>query len=137
MRDLMKTKAYKNLRDLLIHWGFTNMEASIYALMALSQKPMGAREIAEKLNRAYSSVVNELNKLLRYGIVERSKGDRCYQYSAVIDLIGIIHMERRKLIRMLSNIKDSLESMRRERYGDFINHLEEALEYLGRLEREV
>ncbi len=137
MKDLMKTKAYKNLRNIMLQWGFSNTEASIYALLALSEKPLGAKKIAERINRAYSSVVNELNKLIRAGLVERTKGERCYEYSAVLDLIGIIRMERKRLISMLSEINKCLKEIDGNVRRELINHLEEALDYLGRLEKEV
>ncbi len=137
MRDLMKTKAYKSLRDLMIHWGFTETEASIYTLLALNQRAMDAREIAKEIHRAYSSVVNELNKLIRAGLVERTKGERCYNYTAVIDLIKLIRLERRKMLRMLTDLKGCLDDMDSGEYEEFRKHLEEALEYLGRLDKEA
>ncbi len=136
MRDIMKTKAFQSLKDVMIHWGFGDTEASIYALLALSAKPMTAKEIAEKVGRAYSSVVNELNKLIRHGMVTRSKGEKCYHYSAVIDVIKIIRNERRKVINLLTEVRNDLEEMYDESVEELKNHVEEALKYLGELEKE-
>ncbi len=136
MRKIMETKAFQSLKDVMIHWGFGDTEASIYALLALSARPMTAKEIAENIGRAYSSVVNELNKLIRHGMVTRSKGEKCYHYSAVIDVIKIIRNERRKVINLLTEVKNDLEEVYDESILELKNHVEEALKYLGELDRE-
>ncbi len=134
MRDIMETRAFQSLKDVMIHWGFGDTEASIYALLALSPGSMTAKEIAEKIGRAYSSVVNELNKLIRHGMVTRSKGEKCYHYSAVIDVIKIIRNERRKVINLLTQVMEDLENVKDNSVDELKRHLEEAIKYLGKLE---
>ncbi len=136
MRDLINTRAFESLKHVMTHWGFNDTESAIYALLALSRKEMGAKEIAESIGRAYSSVVNELNKLIRYGLVTRRKIDKCYEYSAVIDLIQILRRERAMVRRLLTEVKECLDKIEVEN-EEFKEHLEEAIEYLGKLDREV
>ncbi len=131
MREL---DAYRSLKDIMIHWGFGDTEASIYALLALSSRPMTAKEISEKIGRAYSSVVNELNKLIRYGMVTRGKSGRCYYYSAVVDVMKIIKNERRKVINLLSQTKESLERTYGDSFNELKRHLDEAIRYLGKMD---
>ena len=134
MRDMRRTKAYQSLKDVMIHWGFGHTEASIYALLALSSRPMTAKEIAKKIGRSYSLVVNEINKLIRNGLVIRNKSEKCYYYSAVIDVIKIIKNERGKVINLLSQTKDCLENVYNNSFEGLKRHLEEAIKYLGEME---
>ena len=130
-KNMIDSKAYQSLKNVMIHWGFGETEASIYALLALSPRPMTAKEIAEQIGRAYSSVINEINKLIRHGMVTRNKGEKCYHYSAVIDVIKIIKNERRKVINLLSQTKEFLEEYHNNSFEEFKKHLEEAIRYLG------
>ncbi len=134
---MKKSDAFNSLKKIMIHWGFGEMGASIYALLALSDKPMEAREIAKAVGRAYSSVVTELNNLRRYGLVERDKDERCYTYYAITDIVQIISNERKKVLNLLGEIKSSLEEIDNKTYQNFIIHLDKAIKYLGKLNREV
>ncbi len=136
MENLINTRAFESLKRVMTHWGFNDTEAAIYALLALSRKQMTAKDLAEIIGRAYSSVVNELNKLIRYGLVERSKTNKCYEYSAVIDLIQILRRERAMVRRLLTEVKECLDKIDMEN-EEFKEHLEEAIEYLGKLDMEV
>ena len=136
MRDLKEHKTYESLRRVMIHWGFGELEAAIYALLVMKQKPMTAKEIANEIGYAYSSVVNALNQLRRHEMVERKKGVKCYTYSAVIDFIRIIKNERLKVKNFLTEAKMALEG-KDEEYAELLRHLEEGIEYLGKLEKEV
>ncbi len=132
MINLINSKAYRSLRDVMIHWGFGHTGASIYALLALSSRPMTAKEIAEHVGRAYSSVINEINKLIRHGMVTRTKGEKCYEYSAVIDVIKIIKNKRKKVVDLLTHVKEGLDAYDHS-FEDFKKHLEEAIYYLNKM----
>jgi len=119
----------------MIHWGFGDLESAIYALLVIKQKPMTAKEIANEIGYAYSSVVNALNQLIRHDMVERKKWGKCYTYSAVIDFIRIIKNERLKVKNFLTEAKIALEE--EGEYNELLKHLEEGIEYLGKMEKEV
>ena len=136
MRDLKKHRTYDSLRRVMIHWGFGDLESAIYALLVMNQKPMTAKEIANEIGYAYSSVVNALNQLRRHDMVERKKSGKCYTYSAVIDFIRIIKNERLKVKNFLTEAKMALEEENGE-YAELLEHLEEGIRYLGKLEKEV
>jgi len=136
MRDTINYETYNALKKVMIHWGFGDIEASIYALLVLKNKPMGAREIAEKVGYAYSSVVNALNQLRRYELVERDKNGKCYSYHAVIDFIKILKNERRRVKKLLTEIKEALKN-EKENYTELLQHLENGIKYLGKIDKEV
>jgi len=136
MIDLKEHKTYESLRRVMIHWGFGDLESAIYALLVMKQKPMTAKEIANEIGYAYSSVVNALNQLRRHEMIERKKGGKCYTYSAVIDFIRIIRNERMKVRNFLTEAKMALEAEDGE-YAELLKHLEEGIEYLGKMEKEV
>ena len=120
----------------MIHWGFGDLESTIYALLVMKKEPMTAREIADEIGYAYSSVVNALNQLIRHEMIERKKSGKCYTYFAVIDFIRIIRNERLKVKNFLTEAKMALEE-ENGKYAELLKHLEEGIEYLGKIEKEV
>jgi len=136
MRDIINHETYNALKKVMIHWGFGDIEATIYALLVLKKKPMSAREIAEVVGYAYSSVVNALNQLRRHELVERDKSGKCYSYNAVIDFVKIIKNERRRVMKFLSEAKEALKN-EKEDYTELIQHLEDGIKYLGMIDKEV
>ncbi len=135
MISIRENGAYSALKKVMVHWGFGDIEADIYSLLVLSKRSMTAREIAEEIGYAYSSVVNGLNNLRRHYLVEREKNGRCYAYSANINIIQILKNERRLVISYLTEAKNALEND--EDYEDIVEHLEEGIKYLGKVEKEV
>ncbi len=136
MINIKEHKTYDSLRKVMIHWGFGDLESAVYALLVMNRKPMSAKDIADELGYAYSSVVNALNQLRRHQLVERAKAGKCYVYSAVIDFVRIIKNERARVKNFLTEAKSALEEENGE-YAELLKHLEEGIEYLGHVEKEV
>jgi len=135
MIDIRENGAYSALKKVMVHWGFGDIEADIYSLLVLSKKAKSAKEIADEIGYAYSSVVNGLNNLRRHYLVEREKNGRCYAYSANINIIQILKNERRLVISYLTEAKNALKTD--EDYADIVKHLEEGIKHLGKVEKEV
>jgi DNA-binding transcriptional regulator GbsR (MarR family) len=74
--------------DLGGQWGVNRSVAQIQALLFLSDRPLTAEEIAEKLGMARSNVSNSLRELLNWKLVTRVPvlGDRRDHYVAETDL---------------------------------------------------
>lgn len=133
--DRSREKAYSNLRKVMKHWGFGEASSSIYALLSVSDRPLTAREIAEHVGYAYSSVVNELNRLLREGFLERWREGRRYVYSAETDFLKIIKNERNRLIGMLEEAKSYLQEVKTREMHELVENIEIALRYLREVNR--
>ena len=120
----------------MLHWGFTDIEASVYSLLLLKKKALSAREIAEEIGYAYSSVVNALNRLKRFQLVEREKKGKCYFYTPVTNIVEIIRNERRIVRNYLIEVREALKEGG-EKYSELLKRVEEGIEYLGRVDKEV
>ncbi|WP_426387610.1 GbsR/MarR family transcriptional regulator [Sphingobium sp. R-21] len=74
--------------DLGGQWGVNRSVAQIQALLFLSDRPLTAEEISEKLGMARSNVSNSLRELLNWKLVMRVPvlGDRRDHYVAETDL---------------------------------------------------
>ena len=124
------------MKKIMLHWGFTHIEASIYSLLLLKNEEMCAREIAEKTKYAYSSVINALNRLRRYHLVEREKKGKCYFYTPVTNIVEILRNERKRVRNYLIELRKALKE-EKEKYSELLRHVEEGIEYLGRAEKEA
>lgn len=69
-------------------WGVNRSVAQIQALLFLSERPLTAEDIADKLGMARSNVSNSLRELLAWKLIRRVPvlGDRRDHYEAETDL---------------------------------------------------
>lgn len=69
-------------------WGVTRSVSQVHALLYLSERPLTADEIADKLNMARSNVSTSLRELTSWNLVRRVPvlGDRRDYFEAEIDL---------------------------------------------------
>lgn len=74
--------------DMGTQWGVNRSVAQIQALLFLSDQPLTAEDIAEKLGMARSNVSNSLKELLTWKLIHRAPmlGDRRDHYEAETDL---------------------------------------------------
>ncbi len=74
--------------DLGGQWGVNRSVAQIQALLILSERPLNAEEIADKLGMARSNVSNSLKELLTWKLIHRVPllGDRRDFYAAETDM---------------------------------------------------
>lgn len=123
-------------------WGVNRSVAQVHALLYLSDRPLHAEEICEKLGLARSNVSNGLKELQSYQIVRRVhvEGDRRDHFLADSDLWDMLmkitaERKRREIdptIQLLGELAESLGGRSdvpahiRERIGrmhDFIGTL--------------
>lgn len=81
-------------------WGINRTVAQIHALLFLSEEPLHAGQIVERLGVVKSNVSNSLRELQRWGVVQRVAvmGDRRDHYEATKDvweMFRLIMDERR------------------------------------------
>ena len=136
MIDTINQRTFTVLKKVMLHWGFTHIEASIYSLLLLKNKPMSAREIAEEIGYAYSSVVNALNRLKRFQLIEREQKGKCYIYTPVTDIVKIIRNERKVVRNYLIEVEEALKK-EEDKYSELLKCIKEGIEYLGKIDKEV
>ena len=78
--------------DLGSQWGVNRSVAQIHALLYLSEQPLTAEEIADKLGLARSNVSNSIKELLGWGLIHRVPllGERRDHYAAETDIWEIV-----------------------------------------------
>ena len=82
-------------------WGINRTVAQIHALLFISEKPLHAEEICERLGVARSNVSNSLKELQNWGIVKtvHLSGDRRDHFESIQDvyeLFRVIAAERKR-----------------------------------------
>lgn len=102
--------------DLGGQWGVNRSVAQIQALLLLSDRPMTAEEIAEKLGMARSNVSNSIKELLNWKLVMRVPvlGDRRDHYVAETDMWQMASKvaqgrKEREIDPMVSAIRAAME----------------------------
>src|SRR5688572_1381861 len=78
--------------DLGTQWGVNRSVAQIHALLYLSEGPLTAEDIADKLGLARSNVSNSIKELLGWGLIHRTPvlGDRRDHFAAETDIWEIV-----------------------------------------------
>jgi DNA-binding transcriptional regulator GbsR (MarR family) len=77
--------------DMGDQWGVNRSVSQIHALLYLSERPLTAEEIAERLGMARSNVSNSLKELQGWDLIRRAPvmGDRRDYYEADVDVWSI------------------------------------------------
>ena len=146
MADLMDIP---EVRSFILHWGEMGSQwgvnrsvAQVHALVYLSNRPLHAEEICEKLGLARSNVSSALKELQSYAIVRRVhvEGDRRDHFTAETDLWDMLmkisaERKRREIdptIQMLGELAESLDGR-----ADVPAHVRERIgrmhEFMGNL----
>lgn len=137
------------VRSFILHWGEMGSQwgvnrsvAQVHALVYLSNRPLHAEEICEKLGLARSNVSSALKELQSYAIVRRVhvEGDRRDHFTAETDLWDMLmkisaERKRREIdptIQMLGELAESLDGR-----ADVPAHVRERIgrmhEFMGNL----
>ncbi|MEM1275884.1 MAG: MarR family transcriptional regulator [Pseudomonadota bacterium] len=75
-------------------WGVNRSVAQIHALLYVSERPLHADEISERLGLARSNVSNSIKELTTWNLVRRVpvKGDRRDHFEAETDVVEMIRL---------------------------------------------
>lgn len=104
----------RNIKSVLSHGGFEEIESSIYAALALADAPMTAREIADEINYAYTTTINALNHLIKLGHVSKRRQGRKNVYHLATDLTSIVKEDIRSFITLLKRTARSIQQLDRQ-----------------------
>jgi DNA-binding transcriptional regulator GbsR (MarR family) len=93
-------------------WGVNRSVAQIHALLYLSEVPLTAEDIAERLGMARSNVSTSLRELLGWSLIRRvhAMGDRRDYYEAEADMFEMVR--RIALVRKAREIDPALAVLR-------------------------
>jgi DNA-binding transcriptional regulator GbsR (MarR family) len=121
-------------------WGVNRSVSQIHALLYLSEHPLTADEIAERLGLARSNVSNSIKELLAWDLITRVpiKGDRREHYEAEIDVWEIFSRiaagrKQREIDPAIAALRTSVKNadddarihpVARKRLGDLLEFVE-------------
>ena len=130
--------------DLGSRWGVNRSVSQIHALLYVSDRPLTAEEIADRLGIARSNVSNSLKELLGWNLIRRVpvKGDRREHFEAETDLweiamrIAAVRKER-ELDPAVDTLKSCVAEAERDRALDPVagKRLKEMLAFVENLDR--
>ncbi len=115
-----------------MHWGFGETCSSIYALLFVSEEPLTAEEVADELGYAYSSMINELNKLRREFVITREREGRKYVYSSRRDVESILLREKEKTLSILNRMNEILNNKKNLLDSDVRQSIRKSIDIIER-----
>lgn len=123
-------------------WGVNRSVAQIQALLFLSDRPLTAEDIADKLGIARSNVSNSLRELLAWKLVRRAPvlGDRRDHYEAETDLWQMTTKvaqgrKEREIDPMVAAIRDAMKQADDPRISPVVRQRLQAMhDFVGTVE---
>ncbi|HEC89082.1 MAG: hypothetical protein DRN12_05560 [Thermoplasmata archaeon] len=100
-----------NLKMVLRHWGFGEICSSIYATLAVSDRPLTAREISERINYAYTTTINALNRSIGLRHIKKIRENGRNVYTIETDLSDIIRERLNYFLLLLEETEDSIRKL--------------------------
>jgi len=102
--------------DLMAFWNFKPSMGRVWAVLYLSQDPLGASEIAARTGLSAGSISMTLAELLRWGVIRREwqTGQRRKLYRAETDIVRMVTtVFRERELRLVDDAITRLELARR------------------------
>jgi DNA-binding transcriptional regulator GbsR (MarR family) len=130
--------------DMGNEWGVNRSVSQIHALLYLSERPLTADEIADRLELARSNVSTSIKELLAWNLIRRVpvKGDRRDHFEAETDLWEIVtRIAAGRKERELDPAVAALQACVRDAEGDRTIHpvarkrLKEMLDFVETMDR--
>ena len=100
-----------NLKMVLKHWGFGEICSSIYATLALSDRPLTAKEIAKHINYAYTTTINALNHSIGLRYINKMRHGRNNVYYISSGLGDIIKDRLGYFLETLEETERSIKKL--------------------------
>lgn len=133
MINMSMDRLMDDIKKITKHLGFGEIDSSIYAAIIISEKPLTAHEISDKIGYAYSSTINALNHMVRIGFLEKKREGRKNIYIPTMDFVEIIKRDRENVCSLLQQIANrihDLEGKYKEKFGVLLQRIEKAIGYL-------
>jgi DNA-binding transcriptional regulator GbsR (MarR family) len=127
-----------NIKQVLNHWGFGEICASIYAALALSDRPLTAKEISKHIDYAYTTTINALNRSIGLGHIRKMRQGRKNVYYIDSDLSDIIKEKLSHFLEILEETEKSIEQLDdryRERLKGALKTVDSAIQFLKKMKK--
>jgi HTH-type transcriptional regulator, glycine betaine synthesis regulator len=105
---------------LMVLWGFKRNMGRVWTLLYLSDGPLGAHELRERLQLSAGAISMTLSELARWGVVRKvfRQGDRHDYYEAESSLWKMIsrvlrERERAEVVQAIEAFEDALSALAR------------------------
>ena len=102
--------------ELMAFWNFKPSMGRVWAVLYLSQEPLGATEIGDRTGLSAGSVSMTLADLLQWGVIRRAwqPGERRKVYEAETDVVAMVtRVFRERELRVVVQAIERLETARR------------------------
>ena len=128
----------RNIKQVLNHWGFGEICASIYAALALSDRPLTAKEISKHIDYAYTTTINALNRSIGLGHIRKMRQGRKNVYYIDSDLSDIIKEKLSHFLEILEETEKSIKQLDdryRERLKGALKTVDSAIQFLKKMKK--
>jgi len=128
----------RNIKQVLNHWGFGEICSSIYAALALSDRPLTAKEISKRIDYAYTTTINALNRIIGLGHIRKMRQEGKNVYYIDSDLSDIIKEKLRHFLEILEETEKSIKQLDdryRERLKGALKTVDSAIQFLKKMEK--
>jgi DNA-binding transcriptional regulator GbsR (MarR family) len=139
MDGIKQTKKIKqvenNLKVVMKHCGLGEIRSSIYATLVLSEKPLTAKELAKRVNYAYTTTINALNHAIGLKHIKKMRRGRKNVYTIESNLTEIIEERLGHFLKLLEDTKKSihqLDERYREKLREAVRIINDAMNFLRR-----
>jgi len=126
-----------NLKMVLKHWGFGEICSSIYATLAVSDRPLTAREISNRINYAYTTTINALNHAIGLRHIKKMRQGKRNVYTIDTNIDEIIKDRLKYFLELLENTKKSilqLDENYKARLKDSIGTISKAISFIKKMD---
>ena len=100
-----------NLKMVLKHWGFGEICSSMYAVLALSNESLTAKELSDRIGYAYTTTINALNHSMGLGHIKKMRQGGRYVYYIDADLADIIKEKLDQFLDILEKTENSIQQL--------------------------
>ena len=127
-----------NLKEVLKHWGFGEICSSVYATLALSDKPLTAKEISSHINYAYTTTINALNHAIGLRHIKKMRRGKKNVYYIDSDLSYIVKEKLEQFLRILEKTERSIKYLDegyKKKLENALKTVNDAINFLKKLRR--
>ena len=104
-------KVQDNLKMVLKHWGFGEICSSMYAVLALSNESLTAKELSDRIGYAYTTTINALNHSMGLGHIKKMRQGGRYVYYIDADLADIVKEKLDQFLDILEKTENSIQQL--------------------------
>ena len=94
----------------LRHWGFGEICSSMYAVLALSNGPLTAKELSDR-GYAYTTTINALNHSMGLWHIKKMRQEGRYVYYIDADLADIVKEKLDQFLDILEKTENSIQQL--------------------------